>query len=225
MALFGAFTGKTLYFPGCSAKFAMRDVQRRHQQLLTIFNISYIKLSELEVCCGKPALDYGFVNDFRELKKKNEELFKNQKIKKIITSCPECYYTFKKNYDGIKVEHITQVILENIQKIEKHYQEEEMTFYDPCNPYKLPELYENPRKILEAVGIKVINLPFCKQQGLCCGAVMTPVSPNVAKAMAVAVLNDVKTTKLITTSPECCTHLRENNTKGIEILELSEVLL
>ncbi len=225
MRLFDGLFKKTLYFPGCSAKFLVKDVQIRHEKLLTKLGVKYVKLSELEVCCGKPTLDFGYTDDFQNLIKHNTEMFVNNGIKKIITTCPFCYTIFKKHYEDIEVEHITETILKNIRKIDKKVDGEAVTFYDSCNPEKYPDLYDNPRKILEAVGYNVMELELNKEKGLCCGAVLKPVSPKVSKFMAEAVLDVVKTQKLITMAPDCFIHFNENNTKKIKILELSEVLL
>jgi len=225
MGFFDGLRGKTLYFPGCSAKFLVNDIQRRHEQLLTIFGIDYVKFPEMEVCCGKPALDYGYKNDFHALVRKNSELFKNQGIKKIITSASFCSLIFAQHYGEVEVEHISETILKNIHKIKKDYEGEQVTFFDACNPQKLGHLYDTPRKILEAVGFRLVELEFAKEKSLCCGQVLKPISPKVSSYMAEAVLDAVPTKKLITMSPDCYAHFKENNPKNLKILELSEVLL
>lgn len=225
MALFDGLFKKTLYFPGCSAKFLVKGVQKRHEDLLKKLGVKYVTLPELEVCCGKPALDYGYKEDFQNMVNLNSQTFAQNGIKKIITTCPFCYSVFKKHYEDIEVEHITQTILKNIHKLNAKGDGELVTFYDSCNPEKYPDLYDNPRKILETMGYKVAELDFNREKSLCCGKVLQPVSPKVSKFMAEAVLDSVKTKKLITLSPDCFIHFTENNKKGIKILELSEVLL
>ena len=229
MGLFDSFfgKGKVLYFPGCTPKYLDAQVQKRHEQLLKQFEIDYITLPKEEVCCGRPALDYGYVEDFNKLQQTNTDLFQAHKIKKIITSCPSCYYTFKKKYEDLdmEIEHISQTILDNIDKIQKKYEGQKVTFFDPCNPYKLPELYDNPRKILETLGLRVVDLPFTKEKSLCCGKSLQHIAPKVGTEMANAILKDVKTRTLITTSTDCCLHFKETPGHHIKIRELSEVLL
>ena len=224
MAIFGLFGGKILYFPGCTAKYVAKDIQRRHEQLLTIFDIEYVKFPELEVCCGKPATDYGFKDDYKSLVKKNQNMFKNQKVKKIITSCQQCYWIFKEMYDNIEVLHISQVILDNLDKIDVKA-DEEVSFYDAVNPNKLEELYSNPREILKNVGMIVQEFECNKKLSLDCGVELQPVSPKVSDKMADEVLKKVETRKLIVMCPTAYVHLKKNNPSGIKILELSEVLL
>jgi heterodisulfide reductase subunit D len=224
MGLFDSFFGKVLYFPGCAPKFLDKDVMQRHKQLLNLFGISFVTLPELEVCCGKPALDYGFLEDFKDLKRKNSAVFEAHKIKKIITGTPEAYYIFKKKYDDIPVEYIGQTILDNVDKLEKKYEGQAVTYFDPCNPYKLPELYSIPREILTAVGLKVVNLSACKQKSMCCGKALEHISPKVGDEMGRAILGEVKTKTLITTSTSCYLQLK-GLSKSVRVRELSEVLL
>lgn len=224
MAIFDLFKGKTLYFPGCTAKYVAKDIQRRHEQLLAMFEIDYVKFPELEVCCGRPALIYGFKDDFRSLVKKNMNMFKNQKVKKIITSCPQCYATFKEEYTGIEVQHISEIIKNNLDKLNVKL-DDEVSFYDAVNPLKLEKLYNNPREILKSIGLRIQELKFNKKLSLSCGAELQPVSPKVSDKMAEEVLKSVKTRKLIVMSPESYVHLKKNNPYGVKVLELSEVLL
>jgi Fe-S oxidoreductase len=223
MAIFGKLFGKVLYYPGCSSKYVNKDVQRSHEHLLTTFDIDYIKLPELEVCCGLPALNLGYKDDFISLMNKNMKMFRNQRIKMIITSCPTCYATFKKHYP-LEVKHITEVILENVEMLSKDYKNEDITFFDPCNNLKLEMLYDNPREILKNVGFNVVELPFNRRESLCCGFPLNENSPKIANFMSQKILKDVKTKKMITTCPNCYMQLKKNS-EGVEVLELSEVLI
>lgn len=217
--------GKVLYFPGCPAKFLGKDIQRRHEQLLTMMGVDYVKLQDMEKCCGKPALDIGSSDDFSSLRSHNQELFKNQRIRKIITSDPFCCFTFKKKYEDLDVQHISELLLQNSSVFEKKGKNEAITFYDACNPYKLPELYDNPRKILKEQGFIIEELPFCREKSICCGKVLDAVSPKVATAMRKEIFSLCKTSKLITMSPDCYLWLKQENSLRIQVLELSEVLL
>tara|TARA_Y100000310_G_C20519590_1_gene732986 strand:+ start:301 stop:978 length:678 start_codon:yes stop_codon:yes gene_type:complete len=225
MAFLDRFFGKTLYFPGCATKFLGKDIQKRHEKLLKNFGIKYITLAKEEVCCGKPARDYGYKQDFQQLAKKNTTLFEDKKVTKLITSCPLCYNTFK-NYDwGIEVEHISKTILENKEKLPKKSSGELITLYDTCNSTKDPTLYNAPREILQEMGYTIKELPFCKEKSLCCGKVLDPLSPKIAQNMAESVLEMVKTKKVVCISPDCTLFLKKHAKPGIEVIELSELML
>jgi heterodisulfide reductase subunit D len=221
------FKKKVLFFPGCAPKFLDKEVQERYKKILEKLGIEYVMLPKEEVCCGKPALDFGFNEEFRDLRDKNTGVFRENKIKKIITCSPGCYYTFKKRYEDvdIEIEYITQTILENIEKIDKKYEGQQITFFDPCNPHKVKELYEEPREILKKIGLRVENLRLCKEKSLCCGKALEHISPKVSKEMAQAILKQVKTKTLITTSTDCYLQFKELKNPNVRIREFSEVLL
>lgn len=199
-----------------------KEIQKRHEKLLNKLEIKYIKLPELEICCGLPALNAGYRDDFQSIISKNTQLLRNQNIKKIIVSCPSCYRIFKRYYN-IDVKYIGEILLENIEKLGKNYNEE-VTYFDPCNPDRIEMLYNTPRDILGSVGFKIVELKDNKKESRCCGFALQGNTPKIATVMAQDVLDRVKTKKLITSCPNCFTHLT-NNAYEIKIMELSEVLV
>jgi heterodisulfide reductase subunit D len=217
MGLFDRFFGKTLYYPGCVAKHLVKDVQRRHEHLLTTMDVEYVKLSEMESCCGKPALELGHKDLFNSLLNKNKELFRNRGIKRIITSCPQCYYYFKEHYD-IEVKLLIEVVLENLDKLDKKL-EGEIYIHDPCNPFDIETIYSVPREVLGKLGLTVKEMDKNKGESMCCGYNLKIHSPKVAEAMAKK--REVKG-KIVTICPACFMHLKQS---GLNVVEISEVLI
>ena len=80
--------GNVLYYPGCMCKFVLKDFQGNNEKILRKIGISFIKLKDIEACCGSPVLNAGYLNNFKTLAKKNHKIFKDHGVKKIITSCP-----------------------------------------------------------------------------------------------------------------------------------------
>jgi Fe-S oxidoreductase len=76
------------------------------------------------------------------------------------------------------------------------------------------------------LGFKVIELEKNKKDSFCCGAGggLKGNRPELANNIAKNILDNVKTKKLITTCPMCYAHFKENS-KDIQVLELSEVLV
>ncbi len=217
MGIFTRLFGRTLYYPGCVSKYLVKDVQRRHEHLLTMFDIDYIKLPEVEMCCGKPALELGHKDVFKEIVRKNKEILNNQGIKSVITPCPKCYYMFKKYY-GIEVKLMAEVILENLEKINKKFSEE-VWLFDPCNPEGFEEVYDAPREILNRLGF---NVKEFMHKSMCCGHPIKENSPRVAEEMAKQRLE--RTGKIITICPSCFMHLKQS-VPNAKVLEISEVLI
>lgn len=221
------FTSRnTLYYPGCMTKYVLKDLEKNYAEILRKLDIEFIMLKELEFCCGSPVINAGFPKDFNNLISKNLESFKQHGISRIITNCPGCYSTFSKNYD-IKVEHITQVIWKNIEKLKLKSFNEQITYHDPCHLGRHSDIYDEPRYILKALDFEVIESNQTRENTLCCGAGggLRNNAPKISSKIAKLRIKDIKTKKLITSCPMCYHHLKENAPKDVEVLELSQVLL
>ncbi|MFH1125957.1 MAG: (Fe-S)-binding protein [Candidatus Altiarchaeota archaeon] len=216
--------GNTLYYPGCITKFVLKDKQKRYEELLRKLGVEYIKLPNVELCCGIPVLNAGYVEDFEELKRKNLEIFREYDVKKVITNCPGCYHTLKNEY-GLEAEHITQILARNIDKIKPSFREE-VTYHDPCHLGRWSGIYEEPRKVLERRGFKIKELPYNKIDSMCCGGGggLRQNDRDTSDKVACNVLKKVKTKKLVTACPMCYYHFREN-AKDVEVLDYVDVML
>ena len=79
--------GNTLYYPGCLTKVAMPGVEENYRKLLNRMGVDFITLGKEEVCCGSPAYNAGYMQDFEGLVRKNTELFRKFGVRRIITAC------------------------------------------------------------------------------------------------------------------------------------------
>lgn len=217
--------GNNLFYPGCLAKYCLKSIANNYALVLQKLGINFTLLKDNEVCCGYPALSSGYKSEFEDLKLKNINIFKKANIKKIITSCPSCYLLFKSYYKEFKVEHITQVLARYLKNLPVKY-EEKITYYDPCILSRKGGIYNEPRAILEALGFEIVELENNKENTVCCGAGggLKQNLPQVSNKIAKDLLSKVKTKKLITSCALCYKQLKENS-KDIEILELSQVLV
>jgi len=218
--------GNTLYFPGCMTKLILKDLEKNYEEILKQLGIEFIKLKDLEYCCGSPVINAGFKEDFNNLIEKNLEAFKQHGISKIITNCPGCYSTLAANFN-LKVEHITQTIWKNINKLNLKSFDEKITYHDPCHLGRYSNIYDEPRNILKALGFEILESKRTKETTLCCGAGggLRNNAPKLASKVAKLRFKDVPAKKLITCCPMCYYHLKENAPKGVEVLELSQVFV
>ncbi len=225
MGFFDRFkSGETLFYPGCLAKHNLKSVANNYITLLQKLGVNLILLKDEEVCCGYPALSLGYKPEFEDLRLKNMEIFRKHNVKKIITLCPSCYLTFK-NYEGMKVEHVTQTLAKYLRALPVKY-EKKITYYDPCCLSRKGGVMSEPRAILKALGFEVVELEDCREKTMCCGAGggMKHNLPSISNKIAKKILSKVKTKTLITSCPLCYAHLKENSSK-VEVLELSQVLV
>lgn len=220
------FTSKNvLYYPGCTAKYVLKNLENNYTNILKRLGIEFITLKQ-EFCCGSPVVSAGFPEDFNNVIDKNLEVFKNHEISKIITSCPNCYNTFLRHYN-FKVEHITQTIWKNIEKLKLRSFNDKITYHDPCYLGRYSNIYDEPRYILKALGFEIVESKKTRENTLCCGAGsnLRSNAPKISSKIAKLRFKDLPTKKLITCCPLCYLHLKENAPQEIEVLELSQVLL
>jgi len=231
--------GNTLFYPGCMIKFVLKDIQKNYEQILRKSGIDFIKLKDVENCCGSPVLNAGYMNDFKAVAEKNYSLMKKHGVKKIITPCPACFKTFKKDYPeilekfDIEIEHITQTIYQAIKnkklkpKIKRGFK---AVYHDPCHLGRHAGVYEEPREILKMIGFDLVELKFNKENSLCCGGGggLKSNYSELSEKITEDVVNEIKKLKVdffVTTCPMCnaCFEQAFKNSK-IKVVELSELL-
>jgi len=120
------------------------------------------KLLGNEHCCGRDLLLIGDLPGFLNLAKANASEISKGEIRRIITSCPECYYTLKVDYPkyienwDVEVIHITEVLAPFIgERLKMCGLDKKVTYHDPCTLGRYSRIFEQPRSILSAVdGLK-----------------------------------------------------------------------
>jgi Fe-S oxidoreductase len=102
-------------------------------------------------------------------------MFEKYKIRNLISLSPHCYNTLKNEYHASNINnmHYTQVIAEKVDqgklKPSKRI-EKKVAFHDPCYLGRYNNMYEQPRKILEAIpGVKLVEMYRNKRHSFCCG--------------------------------------------------------
>lgn len=170
-----------LFWVGCAGAFDDRykKVSRAFASILNHLNIDYAVLGKEETCNGAPAKRAG-----------NEMLYQMQaitvietlnayNIKKILTICPHCYNIFKNEYPDLggnyEVLHYTKFISNLIDEgklklKENLWENNNITFHDPCYLGRSNNIYNEPRKILKKLGFDVSEPKRNKSFALCCGA-------------------------------------------------------
>jgi len=230
--------GNILYYPGCLTKFVAKDLKKRYERILRKVGVDFIELSEIELCCGSPALKAGYEDDFKKNAQKNLEIFKEHSVKKIITNCPACFMVLKKEYKkvlgkdwDIEVEHITQTIANKIRNSKSKTQNSErqlVSYHDPCHLGRQMGVYNEPREIIETLGYEISEMEFAKKESFCCGGGggVKSNEPDLANRIAKERLNQAKKTGakiLCTACPLCYLHLKENS-KDIEVKEIADLI-
>lgn len=229
------FPGNTLYYPGCLTKFVAKDLIENYKKILEWEGIDFIMLKDKEVCCGSPIKNAGNKEVFRELARRNEEIFRAHGIKRIVSNCPGCVATFKKDYAKIlsnlwqvEVFHITEIINKSLTKLKKVNSGTKATYHDPCHLGRRLGIYEQPRKIIQAAGYDLVEMELNKADSFCCGGGGGVSSNNkeLARQIAQDRIEQAAQTEaqtLITACPMCSLHLKNNQGEKIKVIDISQL--
>ena len=171
-----------LFWVGCAGSYDQR-AQKITQAFATILHkvgIRYAILGKEELCTGDPARRAGNEFMFQMMAYQNIQLLNGYGIKKIVTACPHCFNTLKNEYPELggnyEVIHhasfIQQLIDEGkiTMKEQGSFKGKKITYHDSCYLGRANNIYEAPRKVLEALDVELVEMKRCKSNGLCCGA-------------------------------------------------------
>ncbi len=244
-----AAEGKTpeyLYWVGCMGSYDDRakKITKSFVRLLNKAGIEFGVLGEEESCSGDPAKRAGNEFLFQMQAKMNIEVLNGYGVKKIITTCPHCYNTFKNEYPDLGGEYEVIHHSELLEKLleekkldvdESGYANKNITFHDPCYLGRANGQYEAPRNVLRHSGISIIEMPHHRENSVCCGAggaQMFKEAENQREEIFVYRTREALETKpdvIVTACAFCNTMITDgikhfNKENEIKVLDLAEIL-
>lgn len=171
-----------LFWVGCAGSFDQRaqKITQAFATILTKTGINYAILGKEEACTGDPARRAGNEFLFQMMAYQNIQVLNGYGIKKMVTTCPHCFNTLKNEYPVLGgnyevIHHTTllqQLIDEGRIKMKEggSFKGKRIAYHDSCYLGRANQIYEAPRKVLEALDAELVEMKRCKSNGLCCGA-------------------------------------------------------
>lgn len=177
------FTGaddQWLLWLGCVWGFnrGQRDAVAAFQQVLETAGVDFGVLED-EPCCGHHSRRQGEESQFQDLARQSIETLKNNGVRRVVTPCPHCLHTLRRDYadlDGdlsLEVVHhselLARLIRDRALPLDGQAAATEATFHDPCYLARFESISEAPREVLAAAGVTLSELPHRRERTLCCG--------------------------------------------------------
>ncbi len=232
------------YFPGCTASYVEQDIAQSTACLMYKAGVEFTYLGEDEACCGIPMLMAGLWDTWEEILRHNIAAMKKRGVKTVVTSCPACWLVWKQYYPewaaklGIEYDfeakHYSEVLSEQVQSGDLVFDQPvdmRVTWHDSCHMGRAGGIYEPPRELLRAIpGLEFVEMAHNREQGHCCGSVMSLVAdPPAAKRIGDVRLqeaDDIEAEAVVTSCPCCEVQLRvtaQKTGRDLPIIDLGHI--
>lgn len=235
---------ETLLFFGCVTSYQDIQIVPNTMKILNQAGIEYATMGNEEHCCGYLAYLIGS-DQFQDFVSNNVERFPRFKPKRIVTTCAGCYKTFKELYPkrsdfNVEVLHIVEYIEKPISEGKLKFQKPyavKVVYHDPCDLGRHMNIYEPPRKILQAIpGIELLEFKENRNLAKCCGgggglkAYNNELSGEIAYHRALEAI-DIGAEIIVSACPSCkssfqqaSARLRKEKKGRLKILDLTELV-
>jgi Fe-S oxidoreductase len=220
----------------------MQAIGRATAKILSAAGIDFGILGKDEKDSGHEIRRFGEEMLFQDMRDQNTAAIQAAGVKRIVTSDPHAYNALKHDYRDLPpVEHISQVIVRAVAggKLQlrpladpgKLY-----TYHDPCYLGRHNGLYDDPRRVLDAIpGLRRVEMLKSRDRSFCCGGgglnlFYEPEEEQRMGVMRVEMAKKAGAAVIVTACPFCLANIEdaikvaglEGQLEAIDLCELVE---
>ena len=173
-------TADVLYWVGCSGSYddRSRKISAAMVKILRAAGVDFAILGEEERCTCESARRLGNEYLYQMATQEIVETLKQYTFKRILVTCPHCFNTFKNEYPDFgatyQIVHHSQLIEELVAsgklKLRAPDGAVRVAYHDSCYLGRYNDIFDAPRRVIEAAGERLVPVPREGMEGFCCGA-------------------------------------------------------
>lgn len=169
------------YFLGCVQGVMMAEGCKATVEVLAENGCDVVIPANVK-CCGMPMLGYGFKDEAREMARHNIDLLLGLNVDTIVTDCATCGSSLKEyphwladdpdyaqraEQFAAKVRDISEFLVEIGIRPPAGKVHARVTYHDPCHLCRAQGIREQPREMLRAAGVELVEM---EGADTCCGS-------------------------------------------------------
>ena len=167
-----------LWFVGDYASYSptLTEITAKTAEVFNKIGLDYGLLYEAERNSGNDIRRVGEEGLYEMLMEKNCAAIEKCAFQTIITTDPHSYNTLKNEYPlskDLSILHYTELfdqLISSGKLIFSNKLGQKVTYHDPCYLGRYNEIYAAPRRVIEATGCELIEMPRHAERSFCCGA-------------------------------------------------------
>ena len=224
--------GDVFYFVGCLPHYDAIFYDRKDLAMLKICE-SAVRImnsagivpvvSNDEKCCGHDLNWTGDEGNFEKLMDHNLELIRKSGAKKVVFTCPECYRTFKMDYQDLagdlefEAVHISDFMKQlaedgSLKLSDKKGGGSTFSYHDSCRMGRHSGIYDSPRELAKSfTSAKFVEMENSRDKAVCCAVSGWSNCNSNAKRIQIERVMEAKKVgadRLLTFCPKCQIHLK-----------------